>query len=62
MRSLKSSGVINEGGRLPLRRDPQAPLLEAVHFYELAEMGLLVAPSTEELGDGRVKIAQIYYS
>lgn len=58
--ALIPSGVIKEGGRLPLRRGPRALQLEGVPFYELTESGLLVASSIEELGDGRVNILEKY--
>lgn len=47
---LIPSGVVKEGGRLPLRRGPRALQLEGVPFYELTDAGLLVASSIEELG------------
>jgi hypothetical protein len=58
--ALIPSGVIKEGGRLPLRRGPRALQLEGVPFYELTETGLLVASSIEELGDDRIKILEKY--
>lgn len=58
--ALIPSGVIKEGGRLPLRRGPRALQLEGVPFYELTETGLLVASSIEEIGDGRIKILEKY--
>lgn len=58
--ALIPSGVIKEGGRLPLRRGPRALQLEGVPFYELTETGLLVASSIEEIGDSRVKILERY--
>jgi hypothetical protein len=58
--ALIPSGVIREGGRLPLRRGPRALQLEGVPFYELTETGLLVASSIEEIGKGRVKILERY--
>ncbi|MGA8106929.1 MAG: hypothetical protein WB815_09770 [Nitrososphaeraceae archaeon] len=58
--ALIPSGVIKEGGRLPLRRGPRALQLEGVPFYELTESGLLVASSIEELGDDRVNILGKY--
>ncbi len=45
---LIPSGVVREGGRLPLRRGPRALQLEGVPFYELTEAGLLVASSIDE--------------
>jgi hypothetical protein len=58
--ALIPSGVIKEGGRLPLRRGPRALQLEGVPFYELTESGLLVASSIEELGNDRVNILEKY--
>lgn len=58
--ALIPSGVIREGGRLPLRRGPRALQLEGVPFYELTETGLLVASSIEEIGEERVKILERY--
>ena len=58
--ALIPSGVIKEGGRLPLRRGPRALQLEGVPFYELTETGLLVASSIEEIGDDRAKILEKY--
>jgi hypothetical protein len=46
---LIPSGVVKEGGRLPLRRGPRALQLEGVPFYELTDAGLLVASSIQEL-------------
>ena len=57
---LIPSGVVREGGRLPLRRGPRALQLEGVPFYELTEAGLLVASSIDELGEKRMKILESY--
>jgi len=59
---LIPSGVVKEGGRLPLRRGPKALQLEGVPFYELTETGILVASSIEELGDSRTKILESYFN
>jgi hypothetical protein len=59
---LIPSGVVKEGGRLPLRRGPKALQLEGVPFYELTDSGMLVASSIEELGDKRAKLLQSYVS
>jgi hypothetical protein len=59
---LIPSGVVKEGGRLPLRRGPRALQLEGVPFYNLTEAGLLVASSIEELGDKRMKMLESYIS
>ena len=47
--ALIPSGVVKEGGRLPLRRGPKALQLEGFPFYELTETGILVESSIEEL-------------
>jgi hypothetical protein len=57
---LIPSGVVKEGGRLPLRRGPKALQMEGVPFYELSEAGLLVASSIEEVGPGRTKMLESY--
>ena len=59
---LIPSGVVKEGGRLPLRRGPKALQLEGVPFYELTETGILVASSIEELGNTRMKILESYFN
>jgi hypothetical protein len=59
--ALIPSGVVKEGGRLPLRRGPKALQLEGVPFYELTETGTLVASSIEELGNIRMKILESYF-
>jgi hypothetical protein len=58
---LIPSGVVKEGGRLPLRRGPKALQLEGIPFYELTETGILVASSIEELGNNRMKILESYF-
>jgi hypothetical protein len=58
---LIPSGVVKEGGRLPLRRGPKALQLEGVPYYELTEAGILVASSIEELGNIRMKILESYF-
>lgn len=59
---LIPSGVVKEGGRLPLRRGPRALQLEGIPFYELTETGILVASSIEELGNIRTKILESYFN
>jgi hypothetical protein len=56
---LIPSGVVKEGGRLPLRRGPRALQLEGVPFYELTEAGLVVASSIEEIDD-RLRLLKSY--
>jgi hypothetical protein len=55
---LIPSGVVKEGGRLPLRRGPKALQMEGVPFYELSESGLIVASALEELGRSRMRILE----
>jgi hypothetical protein len=57
---LIPSGVVKEGGRLPLQRGPKALQMEGVPFYELTNTGLLVASSIEELGSSRTKVLESY--
>lgn len=57
---LIPSGVVKEGGRLPLRRGPKALQMEGIPFYELSEAGQLVASSIEEVGPSRTKMLQSY--
>jgi hypothetical protein len=57
---LIPSGVVKEGGRLPLQRGPKALQMEGVPFYELTDTGLLVASSIEELGPSRTKMLESY--
>lgn len=59
---LIPSGLVKEGGRLPLRRGPKALQLEGIPFYELTETGVLVASSIEELGNSRMKIIEAYFT
>lgn len=56
---LIPSGVVIEGGRLPLRRGPRALQLEGVPFYELTEAGLVVASCIEEIDD-RMRLLKDY--
>lgn len=57
---LIPSGVVKEGGRLPLQRGPKALQMEGVPFYELTDTGLLVASSIEEVGPSRRKMLESY--
>ena len=57
---LIPSGVVKEGGRLPLRRGPRALQQEGMPYYELTDAGLLVASALQELGDLRIKILEKY--
>jgi len=57
---LLPSGVVKEGGRLPLKRGPRALQQEGMPYYELTDAGLLVASSLQELGDFRTKLLERY--
>jgi len=57
---LIPSGVVREGGRLPLRRGPRALQQEGMPYYELTDAGLLVTSSLQELGDSRIKMLEKY--
>ena len=57
---LIPSGVVKEGGRLPMRRGPKALQVEGIPFYELTETGLLVASSIEEVGPTRTKMLESF--
>ncbi len=59
---LIPSGLVTEGGRLPLRRGPKALQMEGIPFYELTETGILVASSIEDLGNSRMKIIETYFT
>jgi len=59
---LIPSGLVTEGGRLPLRRGPKALQLEGIPYYGLTETGVLVASSIEELGNSRIKIIETYFT
>lgn len=57
---LIPSGVVREGGRLPLKRGPRALQQEGMPYYELTDAGLLVTSSLQELGDSRIKMLEKY--
>lgn len=59
---LIPSGVVKEGGRLPLRRGPKALQIEGIPFYKLTDTGMLVASSIDELRDCRIKILESCFS
>lgn len=57
---LIPSGVVKEGGRLPLQRGPKVLQIAGVPFYELTDTGLLVASSIDEVGASRTKMLESY--
>ncbi|HSD05348.1 MAG TPA: hypothetical protein VLB45_06330 [Nitrosopumilaceae archaeon] len=49
-------GIVEEAGRLPLKRGPKALQEHGVPHYQLTEQGMLVAASLDELKKTRVEI------
>ncbi|HSB56763.1 MAG TPA: hypothetical protein VLD38_03005 [Nitrosopumilaceae archaeon] len=49
-------GIVEEAGRLPLKRGPRALQEHGVPYYKLTESGMLVAVALDELKDERIKI------
>lgn len=54
-------GIVEEAGRLPLKRGPRALQEHGVPYYKLTESGMLVAASLDELKDGRIKILKKFF-
>lgn len=53
-------GIVEEAGRLPLRRGPKALQEKGIPFYQLTQRGLLVAISLDEI-IGREKILEHFF-
>lgn len=53
---LLPAQVVKEGGRLPIKRGPKALQIEGIPYYELTNIGLIIASSIEETGDIRVRM------
>lgn len=49
-------GIVEEGGRLPIKRGPKALQDQGVPYYQLTDSGLLVAASLAEINKERIKI------
>ncbi|VVC05217.1 Uncharacterised protein [uncultured archaeon] len=49
-------GIVEEAGRLPIKRGPKALQEQGVPYYQLTEGGLLVAASLSEMDTERVRI------
>ncbi len=49
-------GIVEEAGRLPIKRGPKALQEQGVPYYQLTEGGLLVAASLSEMDKERVRI------
>ncbi len=56
--------VVKEGGRLPIKRGPKALQVEGIPYYELTNIGLIIASTIEETGDIRLrmKLLELYIS
>jgi hypothetical protein len=53
--------IVEEAGRLPIKRGPKALQEEGVPYYQLTEGGLLVAASLEEMENERTKIIEHFF-
>ncbi|MGN6349349.1 MAG: hypothetical protein ACTHKF_06465 [Candidatus Nitrosocosmicus sp.] len=53
---LLPAQVVKEGGRLPIKRGPKALQIEGIPYYELTNIGLIIASTIEETGDMRVRM------
>jgi hypothetical protein len=53
--------IVEEAGRLPIKRGPKALQEEGVPYYQLTEGGLLVAASLEEMEKERAKIVEQFF-
>ena len=53
--------IVEEAGRLPIKRGPKALQEEGVPYYQLTEGGLLVAASLEEMESERAKIIEHFF-
>jgi len=53
--------IVEEAGRLPIKRGPKALQEEGVPYYQLTEGGLLVAASLEEMEKEREKIIEHFF-
>jgi len=54
-------GIVEEAGRLPLKRGPKALQEQGIPYYKLTESGMLVAASLDELKDERIKILKKFF-
>lgn len=61
---LLPAQVVKEGGRLPIKRGPKALQIEGIPYYELTNIGLIIASTIEETGDIRLrmKLLETYIS
>ena len=54
-------GIVEEAGRLPIKRGPKALQEEGVPYYQLNEGGLLVAASLEEMEKERQTLMEQFF-
>lgn len=54
-------GIVEEAGRLPIKRGPKALQEQGVPYYQLTESGLLVAASLTEINGERTKIMNNFF-
>lgn len=54
-------GIVEESGRLPIKRGPKALQEQGVPYYKLTEGGLLVAASLSEIGAKRLEIINEFF-
>lgn len=53
--------IVEESGRLPIKRGPKALQEQGVPYYQLTEGGLLVAASLSEMGKERFRIMNEFF-
>jgi len=54
-------GIVEEAGRLPIKRGPKALQEQGVPYYQLTEEGLLVAASLSEMEKERARIMSEFF-
>src|SRR5574337_2102038 len=54
-------GIVQESGRLPIKRGPKALQEQGVPYYQLTEEGMLVAASLSEMGKERLRIMTEFF-
>lgn len=54
-------GLVEEAGRLPLKRGPKVLQEQGVPYYKLTESGMLVAASLDELKEERIGIIKKFF-
>lgn len=54
-------GIVQESGRLPIKRGPKALQEQGVPYYQLTEEGMLVAASLSEMGKERLQIMTEFF-